>query len=46
MLTQLKTHNNEVKRKSKKPEIALSDFLKSQKGSRIYQRKLKKATVS
>ncbi len=35
---------NSPQDKSKKPELELSEFLKSQKGSRIYQRKLKKLT--
>ncbi len=43
MLTPVKTQSSEAK--SKKAEIELSEFVRCQKGSRIYQRKLKKATT-
>jgi hypothetical protein len=42
MLTPSRTSLNEAK--PKKHEIELSEFVRCQKGSRIYQRKLKKAT--
>ena len=41
MLTQLHTKSTT---KPKKQEIEISEFVRSQKGSRIYQRKLKKIT--